>query len=261
MIKILAIMGSPRKAGNTYKVTKMVEERMKTFGDVEFEYVFLKDVSLGICRGCRLCMDKWEELCPYKDDRALLEQKMLAADGVILASPTYVANVTGLMKNFIDRFAYVCHRPRFFKSALMVTTSGGGGAGFMLMGFGIAANTWGFRVVDKLGVVTHERPDWGTQKERAALEAAKNKKVDTAAKKFYASVMSGQPKPDIMAMAQFLLTRNAHLKDAPDSIDYHYWKEHGWHEISAYYYYGPEPGIIKKGMIIAVSKLLGLAAR
>ena len=40
MVKVLAIMGSPRSRGNTYKLTKLVEARMKTLGDVEFDYLF-----------------------------------------------------------------------------------------------------------------------------------------------------------------------------------------------------------------------------
>jgi multimeric flavodoxin WrbA len=261
MVKVLAIMGSPRKMGNTYKVTKMVEERMKALGDVEFEYVFLRDLNLGMCRGCRLCMEKGEEFCPLKDDRAMLEEKMLGADGVIFASPTYVGNVTGYMKNFTDRFAYACHRHRFFKNAMLLTTSGGGGAGFMLMAFSVAIESTGFKVTSKLSVVTHERADWGTPKERAALEATKIKKVDAAAKKFYASVKAGTPKPGAMDTARFLITKNGHLYDEPGSPDYRYWKEHGWYDKGTYYFYGPKPGLIQKGMALALSKVIGVLAR
>ena len=117
-MKVLAIMGSPKKRGNTYELTRKVEENMKLLGAVEFEYVFLKDLNLESCLGCGICFDKGEELCPLKDERPILEEKMQTADGVIFTSPNYVFNVSGLMKNFIDRFAYVCHRPRFFKNAI-----------------------------------------------------------------------------------------------------------------------------------------------
>ena len=45
-MKVLAIMGSPRKKGNTYKVTRKIEESMMQLRNVEFEYVFLKDVDI-----------------------------------------------------------------------------------------------------------------------------------------------------------------------------------------------------------------------
>lgn len=260
-MKVLAIMGSPRKQGNTYKVTKMVEEQMHLLADVEFEYLFLRDLNLGMCRGCRLCMDRGEEFCPLKDDRALLEQKMLEADGVIFASPTYVGNVTGLMKNMIDRFCYACHRPRFFRSALLLTTSGGGGGGFMLMAFGVAVESVGFKVVHKAGVVTHERQDWGTPRERDALETQKIKKVNDAAKAFYEALRAGRSEPGVTDMARFSLTRSAHLKDEPGSPDHKYWKERGWYDKDAYYYYGSRPGLVKRGLIAAIASVFSLAAR
>jgi hypothetical protein len=107
-MKVIAIIGSPRK-GNTYRAIRRIEENMKTTGDVEFEYLWLKDAGLANCKGCTVCFPKGEQRCPLKDGRAEIEQKMLAADGVIFASPNYVSNVSGLMKTFIDRFAYAGH--------------------------------------------------------------------------------------------------------------------------------------------------------
>lgn len=50
-MKILAIIGSPRRKGNTYKVVSLIEERMKALGDVEFSYLFLKDANLETMPG------------------------------------------------------------------------------------------------------------------------------------------------------------------------------------------------------------------
>ncbi|MEN4017932.1 MAG: flavodoxin family protein [Methanobacterium sp.] len=168
---------SPRKKGNTYELTRRVEERMKQLGDVEFEYVFLKDLDLKTCLGCQVCFNKGEELCPLKDDRAMLEEKMQNADGVIFTSPNYVFNVSGLMKNFIDRFGYVCHRPRFFKSAMVLTTSGIGGSKLMLLPFSIAPQTWGFKIAHSFGIVTNGITEYSTPIEKA------NKKINNAFKK------------------------------------------------------------------------------
>ena len=112
-MKILAIMGSPRK-GNTYRAVQRIEENMKAMGEVEFEYLWLKDAGLADCKGCTVCFLKGEQRCPLKDGRKAIEQKMLSVDGVIFASPNYASNVSGLMKTFIDRFAYAGHRPRFY---------------------------------------------------------------------------------------------------------------------------------------------------
>jgi multimeric flavodoxin WrbA len=253
-MKVLAIMGSPKKKGNTYKVTRKVEENMKQLGDVEFEYVFLKDLNLKSCLGCGVCFDKGEEMCPLKDDRAMLEEKMQNADGVLFTSPNYVFNVTGLMKNFIDRLGYVCHRPRFFKSAMALTTSGVGGSRFTLMSLSTAPRIWGFKVVHSLGVVTNGDPnsDLSTPVEKA------NKMVKGAAKKFYDAMKVGRPKPSIFSMASFLFAKQSLKKAPPELFDYNYWKDQGWFEKNADYYYDPETNFVRKALARLLSKFMGL---
>ena len=83
-MKILAIIGSPRGKGSGYKIVRMIEDQDEIPGEVEFEYLFLKDAKLGTCLGCYACMALGEDKCPLRDDRAAIEGKMLAADGVIL---------------------------------------------------------------------------------------------------------------------------------------------------------------------------------
>lgn len=86
---------------------------MKELGNIEFNYLFLKDINLKRCVGCFSCLQKGKNLCPLKDDRDKVFQQIMDSDGVIFASPAYNFNVTSLMKNFIDRFAYLGHRPQF----------------------------------------------------------------------------------------------------------------------------------------------------
>lgn len=250
-MKILAIMGSPRKLVNTYKVTKRVEERMKQMGDVEFEYVFLKDLDLKPCLGCQACFDKGEDKCPLKDDRAMLEEKIQNADGVIFASPTYAFNVTGLMKNFFDRLAYVCHRPRFFKSALVLTTSGIGiGAGMMMKPFSLVPRSWGFNVIG-LSFITNGIPAFNPPADKT------DKKISKAAKKFYNSVAAGRPKPGLLGMAIFMTARPSLMRVPEEYFDHHYWKGQGWFEKRACYYYDPQAGLIKKTLARILAKIMG----
>lgn len=177
-MKIMAIMGSPKGKGSGYSIVKMIEDRMKAMGEVEFTNLFLKDANLKPCTGCYTCMAKGEEKCPLKDDRAAIEQKLLAADGVILSSPVHVANVSWLMKNFLDRFAYRNHRPRFYRQKVLTVVNMAGtdrkGAQSSLR--------WtlgGSRIVHELAIAT---PPW-RQTERAV--AKKERAIDAAAKKFY----------------------------------------------------------------------------
>ena len=67
------------------------------------EYIKLKDKQIKSCVGCYTCWTKTPGECIFKDDMADLRKKYRQADLVILASPLYIFNVTGLMKNFLDR--------------------------------------------------------------------------------------------------------------------------------------------------------------
>ena len=116
----------------------------------------LRDAGLEQCRGCYTCFERGEEYCPIKYNAPILEQKILDADGVILATPVYGFQVSGLMKVFIDRRSYISHRPRFFRQkALILTSAGAVGTGDMLKYLDMAARIWGFDVTARVGIVSH----------------------------------------------------------------------------------------------------------
>ncbi len=205
-MKIIAIMGSPKGKGSGYMIVKKIEDRMKTMGGVEFEYLFLKDANLKLCTGCYACLAKGEDKCPLKDDRAAIEQKLLAADGVILSSPMYVLNVSWLMKNFIDRFAYTNHRPRFHRQKVLTVVNMGGDnpkLALLLLRYALG----GSRIVHELGIAT---PPW-PQTERAV--AKKERAIDAAAKKFYRACLdTSLPSPTLLGLILFLVRQRIYLE-------------------------------------------------
>jgi multimeric flavodoxin WrbA len=70
-----------------------------------------------------VCQAKGEEFCPNADDLTALVARLKASDGVILVSPAYANNISGLMKNLFDRLAWASHRPPFRgKPAMLVVT-------------------------------------------------------------------------------------------------------------------------------------------
>ena len=124
-MKILAICGSPRK-GNTYSTLNTIKEK---FPDIEYKLLMLNQINLETCKGCYVCILRGEDKCPIKDDRDMIIKEILGVDGIIFASPVYVLQVSSIMKNFIDRFAYYAHRPRFYdKFAMSMVTCSGYGA-------------------------------------------------------------------------------------------------------------------------------------
>jgi len=123
---VTAFIGSGRKKrGLTYRATRQFLKNLEARGDVRTEIVFLSEYELGLCRGCKVCFSRGEEHCPLKGGRDLLIEKMLASDGIVLASPNYSFQVSSTMKAFLDRLGYVFHRPIFFgKTFTSITVQG-----------------------------------------------------------------------------------------------------------------------------------------
>ena len=99
-MKILGIIGSYRKKGNTDTAVQTVLEQTKQFG-AEVEIIYLKDYQIKDCIGCEGCKDTLK--CVINDDMQKLYPKIIEADAIVIGSPTYFYNVTGVIKNFIDR--------------------------------------------------------------------------------------------------------------------------------------------------------------
>jgi NAD(P)H-dependent FMN reductase len=151
VLKITAVIGSPHK-GNGYALSKQIETELKSLNVVEFERILLKDVHLKSCTGCFSCISHGKEYCPLKDDKSEIERKLSESDGIILISPGYAHNVSGLMKNFIDRFAYTLHRPVFFDQSIMLVANGGSGLKKVIKALSISLG--GARISSKLMVTT-----------------------------------------------------------------------------------------------------------
>jgi len=106
-MKVVAFNGSARKDGNTARLVETVFIQLRERG-IETEMVQLAGQTL---RGCTACMGCWKNqdgCCVIKGDpvnEAVV--KMRDADGIILASPTYFADVTAEMKALIDRTGMV----------------------------------------------------------------------------------------------------------------------------------------------------------
>ena len=106
-MKVIAINGSARKGGNTAMLIKYVFEALEQEG-VETELIELAGNVIKPCKACRRCFENKDKHCAVDDDK-LNEclDKMMEADGIILGSPVYFADVTGNMKALMERAGYV----------------------------------------------------------------------------------------------------------------------------------------------------------
>lgn len=100
-MKVLAINGSPRKNGNTQMMIEEAAKALKKAG-IEVESISLRDYEVRPCNACEVCYTKtWQ--CPIKDDAVKLFRKMTKADGIIIGSPVYSADVTAQMRAMMER--------------------------------------------------------------------------------------------------------------------------------------------------------------
>lgn len=106
-MKVLGINGSPRKGGNTEILIKTVFAELEKEG-IETELVQIGGKTIHGCIGCGKCREVLDGRCQIKNDliNSLIE-KMVEADGIILGSPVYFADITTEMKALVDVAGYV----------------------------------------------------------------------------------------------------------------------------------------------------------
>lgn len=106
-MKVVAINGSARKGGNTSEMIKKVFTELEAEG-IETEMIELSGKTMKGCIACYKCFKNKDRKCAVNNDfmNECIEA-MDAADGIILGSPTYFANVSPEMKALIDRAGMV----------------------------------------------------------------------------------------------------------------------------------------------------------
>ena len=125
-MKILLISSSPHRAGS--KTFLLAQEVVRGCGkkEVETETIYLRDMKIGFCRHCEACHQKIFG-CTIKDDVLMILTKMLEADGIILASPNYINQVTASMKALFDRSSHFIHCFRLMGKYVAGVVSSGSG--------------------------------------------------------------------------------------------------------------------------------------
>ena len=106
-MKVIAFNGSARKDGNTAILINQVFSELEK-QDIETEMIQFSGQKIRGCIACYKCFENKDQRCSVKDDVANdCIEKMLQADGIILASPTYFADVSSELKALIDRAGLV----------------------------------------------------------------------------------------------------------------------------------------------------------
>lgn len=229
-MKYVIINGSPRK-GNTWKVVEQVKKNL----DGEFEEIQLIKEKIPVCNGCTKCFTEGEEKCPHRDKVNPIMKKIEEADAIIMASPVYALNVSGLLKVFIDHTSYLYHRPAFFtKKALVIVTTAGAAHKKVANYMDETLRHWGVNKVYKINFACGD------------CENLDTKKIDEIALKFRNDVESQKlHSPKIMDLIFYEAWRAMAVKEY-NEYDRNYWAENGLIDND----FAPEVplGILKKAL-------------
>jgi multimeric flavodoxin WrbA len=103
-LKILGIVGSPRKNSNTEVMVREALAGAQEVGHVETDILLLAGKKINPCNSCFACKKVYDYCVHrFKDDMQEYYEKYLSADGVIIGAPVYHLSVPGVLKNAIDR--------------------------------------------------------------------------------------------------------------------------------------------------------------
>jgi multimeric flavodoxin WrbA len=215
--KVLALNGSSRK-GSTQQLLEQIAARLSAH-QIHVDLVTLAGREIKDCIGCELCIRKTSQ-CYQKDDAQEILSQMQKADGLILASPVYVMNITGKLKSLIDKTASWVHRPTLVgKPALLVATTAGSGLRETLNYLEQVVIQWGTHPTGKIGrTVTDQRP-------------VLDKEVQSFL--WHLNRTPRHYKPSTRQLIMFQVQKVLALKVS--ALDREYWQERGWHQ--GYYFY------------------------
>lgn len=105
-MKVLILMGSPRKEGNTAALLKPFCEELE-LGAAKVEMVWVYDREIRPCLACRGCQKDWTQFaCVQQDDMAEIAGRILDCDLLVLATPIYSWYCTPPLKAVLDRLVY-----------------------------------------------------------------------------------------------------------------------------------------------------------
>lgn len=253
-MKILCIFGSPVR-GNCLKAAQIIEKQLTDKGDVQFEYVFLSDLKIPFCIGCHSCILRGEDKCPHRNVIGQLEKKIEASDGIVFVTPIHCMQVSALMKNFFDHFAYRWHRPKFFgKKVLGVCVGVGSGpvATPVLDYIKLNSSRWGMDYISSLSLLNF------AVKLTPKFERKRDHDIQKTVDKFY-STLKGQKfiSPSLRNMIWFNIWRNAAETGRENkSVDFLYWSQNGWMDNKINYFYQVKIFTLKIWLLSLINKMI-----
>lgn len=226
-MQVTIVYGNNRH-GNTYKVVELFKAELNKLGTISYAQYFLPTDLPYFCNGCMTCLVKGREHCPHSRYITPIINDIFASDGVVLASPVYVMDVSGGMKSFLDHLftMWIAHRPEeelFEKIGMAITTAAGAGIRPTLKTMTRSFNYMGFKRYFTFSCKAME------------LERAEDKVKAQLTRKahHFHEAMSRRKSLSPRLFPQLLFTAmrpmiNTYTEDSIMARDKEYWLQKGW---------------------------------
>ncbi len=185
-MRIITLLGSARKKGNTATVIAWVKDQLNTMGH-DMDIVHLSTKKIHGCLGCGKCKEEPEKIgCIRNDDAPEIFEKMIQSDGILFASPLYFWGFSAQIKALIDRsyslvnqYHQPDHNSLIEGRRISLVVTGGGdynnNAEPVFTGFERISNYYKTRNVGQLYIGPCTSPDkLTTDSKSRAIEFARN---------------------------------------------------------------------------------------
>ena len=217
-MKVLLISSSPHKEkSSTFLLANEVLRGSKNEGAV-CEVLHLDDFKVFFCKHCEACHRNILR-CSLKDDVAIILQKMLSADGIVLASPNYINQVTASMKALFDRSAHFIHCKRLLNKYLAGVVSSGSGQNKEVLDYiAFYGHTCGAQYSGGVSAIRQ----FGEDKKAEAFKLGKKLASDIKEKKMYSEQMQ------TIEQGKQHFARIIKLRKDDWQEEYKYWIEKSW---------------------------------
>jgi multimeric flavodoxin WrbA len=100
--KVLVLLGSPRKKGNSALLAEGIAKGAKSVG-AKVETLFMHGMNIAPCKSCYACQKPDSKGCSINDDMQSVYKKLMEADAWVIASPVYWFTMSAQTKLWMDR--------------------------------------------------------------------------------------------------------------------------------------------------------------
>lgn len=247
-MNVLVVLGSPRKR-DSYLICKEIENELVAYDStINFEYLQLSELNILECKGCSLCFQQSEMSCPCKGDEIpMILKKMKKADAIVISSPVYAYQVTGQMKQFIDRLSYLFHRQELCGiPVILVVTTEGGGSKQVYKYLKMTVSGWAMDLIGNIQIISpmyfKDRQPKGAFRYNRNVYLKGQKKIKSISKQLYDRM--SQPYKKVPTYYDIFMFHCLRSKIYVSSADRVYWEKKGW--IDGNYFYDVSLSPIKK---------------